>query len=151
MVCTFLLNLQCKDETFRFSVGLLCIWRLFLRGYVRRFEVISPPANYSIFLPSILCILTLPADVALTCQKRNYCPMMPFVFQINFHDRHTWHSLLYNLNFYSVSVLSSCSIRPRKYKSIRSENTICCFSASLIFLIVYLSPDIVHHTCLFVC
>lgn len=114
--------------------------------YVRRFEIISSCKRCSFLAKCILGNFNCLSGSEVP-EKKKKSPTMPLVFQNKF-PRHIFHGkpyqrgLLYTLICYAVSMLSSCSIKPRKYNSIRSENIICCFSAPLSFLIVHLSPVI---------
>lgn len=125
---TLQLHLQCK-VCFA-SGGCFC-------GYVRRFEIISPCKLFSF---RAKCNFSSGSDVPDKITSLWCCL---FICLFNKFPRHISHckprqqSLLYALICYAMSMLSSCSIKPQKNNTIWSENTICCFSTPLSFLIVH--------------
>lgn len=110
---------------------------------VRRFEITS---SYKLFPFCAKCIL---CNFICLCgsdmPENNSHPTMPYVSKYIsniFHCKPYQHGWLQTLICYAVSMLSSCSIKAQKYNSIKTENTICCVSAPLSFLIVHLSRAI---------
>lgn len=121
-------------------------WGCF-HGYVGRFWIISSRKLFSFLAKCILCNLNclICSDVPEKAAQPGSLLFLNTFPRHIFHIKHRQRGLLYTLICYAVSMLSSCSIKPTKHNSIRSENTICCFSAPLTFLIVHLSPVIFSH------